>query len=700
MTRSLSRHDAGRAARGWRGAAFSLNFGFVVVFLLALAARLIYLREVYDSPDFHNLVMDSQWYHVEALRIAAGGWMPEDAFFRAPGYPYFLALIYRLSEDGLLAARLVQVVLGSLAASLALWVAWRIQGPWVGWLAGILVATYGLLIYFSAEILATTLVVVTALLALVLLIRADGRRGWLSWFLAGLGLGLSAVVRPTILVFGVLALLWAKGGGSWRTGWGRAGALALGVAVCVSPVTLANYAASGEWVLIAHQGGVNYFVGNNPQADGKTAAGPGEDLALVRSLGRTEDSLYLGAKVKAEDAVGRELTPQEVSRFWWRQAVRFLTRHPGPWAGLQLKKLYYFWNGYEIDNNRNIDAYIRANSPSLRLPHPGFWLIGPLGLVGLAVCFWRSRAWRLVGLFVVGQMVAVVAFFVCARFRMPAAAGLAVLAALGVATLFETVRRGAWRWVAVLAVVLAAASWGVHSRAWGVARDRDVTVHLFNQATAYMEQELYDRAIDTYRQVLDLDPIDAKTHCALGSAYLAKGLYERALPHYNRAISLDPDMRAAAYNDMGVYFLLGNRLEEAEAKLEAALEADAGFELARLNLALVYQRTGREDLALAEYRRILRMADVHPEQTSHAQTEVALSRIREGDWSGALDLLRKAVRLDRANDRARLYLGDALARTGDPGGAADQWRSLVRNARDERVRREAAERLGGSSSER
>ena len=133
-----------------------------------------------------------------------------------------------------------QVVLSSLAASLSLWLGWRIYGVWVGWLAGLLGATYGIFIYFSAEILGTVLVVLTSLLAIVLLVWADRRRSLGPWFLAGLALGLAALVRPTILVFGVLALLWAKGGRSWRGGWGRSLVLAGGLVL--SEIALARVA--------------------------------------------------------------------------------------------------------------------------------------------------------------------------------------------------------------------------------------------------------------------------------------------------------------------------------------------------------------------------------------------------------------------------------------------------------------------------
>ncbi len=682
----------------WRGALRrslrSPSFAFLVVCVAGLAGRLIYLAEVYGSPDFNSLVLDAQWYHLEAVRIRAEGWFPPDAFFRAPGYPYLLALIYGLGGNDLLPARVLQIALASLSSGLALLLGWRIYGRAVGWVAGILAATYGVFIYFSVEILGTALVVATSLLSLVLLARAESGRGWGSWFLAGLAIGVSAVVRPTILIFGALAVLWAKGLGSRRCGWGRAAAVAVGIAVWLAPVTIVNYAASGEFVLVAHQGGVNYYIGNNPQSDGKTAAGPGPgDSDLLRSPHQTQDSVYRGAKMVADRASGRDLTPPEVSRFWFGEALRFIREHPGDWFRLQGRKLYYFWNGYVIDNNRDIGAFIEANSPSLRLPHPGFWLVGPLGLVGLVLSFRRGRSSRLLGWFVIAQMVSVVAFFVCERFRMPAAMALTVLAALGAVSLVESFRKREWTTFVPLMLAVIGLSWVVNTRALGIEKDRDVPVHLSNQAAAYMEQGLYEEAIDTYRRVLELNPLDAKAHYTLGTAYLAGGRYDRATSAYRKATALDGSLAAPVHNDLGVYHLLAGRLDQAEEELLAALETEPEYVVANFNLAQVYRRTGRRALALETYTRILDIRDVHPAQKSVALAELAHASAAEGKIREAGELIDRALEFNPDNDRARLYRGDILRRSGDRAGAILEWQRLVEESLNPAVKAEAEARL-------
>jgi len=50
--------------------------------------------------------------------------------------------------------------------------------------------------------------------------------------------------------------------------------LAAGCVIIVSPVTLRNIFIGHDKVLIASQGGINFYIGNNPYADGTSAVIP------------------------------------------------------------------------------------------------------------------------------------------------------------------------------------------------------------------------------------------------------------------------------------------------------------------------------------------------------------------------------------------------------------------------------------------
>ena len=90
--------------------------------------------EAAGKPDFNVFYMDQE-YHLEWARaLATGQWEPphdqlRDApFFRAPLYPYFLALLLDLGGGSTLGVRIVQVLIGSVSCVLAYAVAAKCFG--------------------------------------------------------------------------------------------------------------------------------------------------------------------------------------------------------------------------------------------------------------------------------------------------------------------------------------------------------------------------------------------------------------------------------------------------------------------------------------------------------------------------------------------------------------------------------------------
>ena len=92
-----------------------------------------------------------------------------------------------------------------------------------------------------------------------------------------MALGLSAIARPNVLLFGPAIVVWLA------IVHRREALRALIYVACVTtgcllvilPITIRNYVVGKDVALIATQGGVNFYIGNNPQADGRTAIVPG-----------------------------------------------------------------------------------------------------------------------------------------------------------------------------------------------------------------------------------------------------------------------------------------------------------------------------------------------------------------------------------------------------------------------------------------
>jgi hypothetical protein len=142
----------------------------------------------------------------------------------------------------------------------------------VGIVSGVIACFYAMLILYDAHLLITSLAVFLDLVLIYLLLRAGKRPKAANWFYCGIILGLSAIARPNILVFVPFILIWML----YRfraklvpkailTRWII---LCAGALLIITPVAVRNYLVGKDLVLIAWQGGYNFYLGNNPQATG------------------------------------------------------------------------------------------------------------------------------------------------------------------------------------------------------------------------------------------------------------------------------------------------------------------------------------------------------------------------------------------------------------------------------------------------
>ena len=90
----------------------------LVIFLAAFLLRLIYLLQFRSNPSFDYPMVDELWHLNWAKEIMGGNFWGSEAYFRGPLYPYFLAIVYKISGDSIFVARLIQSLLGSFSAIL------------------------------------------------------------------------------------------------------------------------------------------------------------------------------------------------------------------------------------------------------------------------------------------------------------------------------------------------------------------------------------------------------------------------------------------------------------------------------------------------------------------------------------------------------------------------------------------------------
>lgn len=623
-TTAATRSPAQIDAFDWSGVLRRVDIrNALIVAGVALAVRLIFFF-LYknNNPLFYHPIMDAKYHHEWALEILSGNFWGDDVFFRAPLYPYFLAFLYKISGSSIALAVFFQQLIGTGTAVVIYLLARQFFLPRVSILAGLAAALYWPFIYFEGDLLIVTLIVFLDALGLLLLVmsmRAD--RGPL-FVVSGLLLGLSAIARPNILIIlptlVVAFYLYNRNGtrnsnsNSKLPTWLRQTLVVYAAtAVVIAPVIIRNYVVGRDIVPIASQGGVNFFIGNNAESDGRTAIVPGTRWDW---WGGYEDAIAI-----AEQARGRSLKPSEVSDYYFERAFVFILGSPDESIPLLARKFGLFWGGGERSNNKYIYFFWHKSGLG-KVPLPGFWLIAPLGLAGAVLLWPRRREFLLLYLFVASYMVGVIAFFVNARFRLPVVPVLIVFAAYAAFALWQTIRqRNAGGWKTIVLVTLCF-----------LAVDLDFIRFRENKVHA-----------------------DSLSHYTLGNAYLKMGLSDKAIDEYEEAVAVykrypNDGYRLIARNvdfNLGKLYHAKQLCSRAVPYLERVGGNDQFAYLSQRYLAECYTRLGRFSEATDTFRRMLA---AQPNDTDArrgmiaALTAEARSYEQVGDRARALDVLNRA----------------------------------------------------------
>jgi tetratricopeptide (TPR) repeat protein len=482
----------------------------------------------------------------------------------------------------------------------------------VGIVAGILCALYWPLIYFEGDLLMESMAVFLDVLALLVLAAALRKgRSWLFVW-AGFVFGVSAIARPSILAFVPcipVALVFAsRVRGAAPTPWLRQSILvALGLVVVIAPVIVRNYVVGRDVVPIASQGGVNFYIGNNPQANGSRAWVPGLRADL--------QGTYQGAVELAEKEVGRTLKPSEASNYYFKKGLDFILTSPGQATSLMLKKLYLFWAGVERSNDKYMQFFWRKFGLGV-LPLPGFWLVGPLGLLG-GVLLWKRRSELAVPyLFVVSYMIGVVLFFVNGRFRLPVAPVLMVFAAYALCYLYSGFRAKSKDFgKALLVLGVCVFIVDIDYLTFRGVRAVDEAVSHYTLGNAYMKMDRKREALSSYEAVHALRlrypspgyaQIAGGVDYQLGMLYKENGFSSRSIEAFSRIHRRDPSAVPAA-RELGSLHESARRFPEAIQAYRLVLATEPRDAFSLVGLARTYRKAGdraKSDETLARLRQL------------------------------------------------------------------------------------------------
>jgi tetratricopeptide (TPR) repeat protein len=538
-----------REARGkiTRGEALFL----IGIVSLALALRFVYHLEMQGNPLVEQLQLDEQYHDRWARSIAAGEVIGQGVFFRAPLYPYLLGLSYAIFGNLPDIPRIAQHLLGGVLILLVYLLTRVLFGRVAAMLASLLAALYSVLIYFEGRLLFDFPVTFLALLWLTLVVFFADRPSWQRYALFGFLFGLICTMRPPFLAIALPLLGYVL----WKYVRTKANIVRCAISLLIAflipilVVTVRNALVGEDFVLLASQGGINFYIGNNPLSNGCTPSVP--EAGGVAWENRNVEYI-------AQHALGHPLRPSEVSAYWYAKGWEFIRNEPLAAMQLLLRKFYLFWSHTEIPNNLSYYSF-EHSSLLLRILPIGFWLIGPLGLAG-AMLAWKEPRARLLLLFLLLYSLVMIAFFVCDRFRLPVIPLLCIFTGYAVHRVSVSLTERRWSSLVVTGAL--------------------VTVGAL----------LVNTNLLPLRSDVGSGDDEVKAHQALES-----GNFALAAELFGRVASQDPENSGARVNQGTALWRMG-RIREAADAFRAGAGRDPYFAL--LNLAYLYYNLQLPDSVL------------------------------------------------------------------------------------------------------
>lgn len=612
---------------------------YFAIFIFAFTLRVIFLQEIKDAPVFSLLMGDTESYDTWAREISGGNWLGDRIFYQTPFYPYFLAVLYTISGRNFFVVRLVQILIGATSCLLIARAGRYFFSKKVGVLAGVLLALYPTAIYFDCLIKKAFL----GLFFMTLLFFIMGKilykpKAWL-WVVCGMALGCFALTRENALILFFVILLWLfihfrRESGKILFLW--CSLFLFGASLVLFPIALRNKIVGGEFIITTSQFGSNLYIGNNELSDGRY-------VPMQRGRG---DWHYESrdAEALAEKALGRELSPSEVSHYWIQKTLSYIKSDPMDWFGLMARKCLLVWNAIEIGDSE--DQYI-YNDWSLLFRGLGqvyhFGILCPLMVLGICLT-WRewNRIW-LIHLILISFVASVVLFYVFSRYRLPMTAAMILFAAAGIMNGRTILKQEGLKKIFIYSCITILAAIIVNWRI--IPREINTSATYYNIGLAFTKQGNTQQAIEYFSKSLQINPNNTKAHNGMGNvlitqgnleegighflkalqlfsadaaihhnlanALVQKGEIDKAIFHYYEALQINPDSANTHYMLAESMFLKG-KLDEAITHYFEVLRINPDSAGAHFNLGNAFRKKGNIDEAVAHFKEVIRIKPDSP----------------------------------------------------------------------------------------
>lgn len=496
-----------------------------IIFACAAGVRFIHIRSIRDEAFFQSLQTEPLRYFQWAQSIAAGQWgepLPLDA---GPGYPVFLAVIFKLFSSSIVAAAVAQALLDAASAVLLARIVAGTASRTAGILAGVLWVCFAPAIYYTGELLPVTLTIFLVLMGIAAIEVAPdsiATRGLLRFAIGGILWTLAMISRTELILAWPFVVARARALGGPRA----VGACVISLVVYVVSLTGANYAKTGEVTFVTVGGGLNLWIGNNRSSDG---INPFPNPSQNKEVRRIYD--------EGRPRRGR------TDRLFLQAAIAEIKSEPKAAFYRLCRKFAWVWSGREIPNTTDIEWQMRSSWVVLPGVFPlGFTFLVPVALPGMLIAWRRKRlSWWMSGT-IFTALVVCTAFLSNSRFRAPMLPAIVALAAIGLATVPAAVRRAMLRPQSGLvpAMLFLVGIWLSSANVAGIDSRRIPQIE-FNTALLERQRMNLPEAVRRVRAGLAQMPEEVSAWLLLADTLHQAGCHEQSVGALKEAEARHPD---------------------------------------------------------------------------------------------------------------------------------------------------------------
>ena len=135
---------------------------------------------------------------------------------------------------------------------------------------------------------------------------------------------------------------------------------------------------------------------------------------------------------------------------------------------------------------------------------------------------------------------------------------------------------------------------------------------LYDRGISYYDKGMIDKAIEEFKEVLELDPEDVETHHHLGNAYADKEMFDEAILIYEKIVEKNPEF-IDVYLSLGMLYLDMDMVDEAISLCKQAISANPDDSFLCFHLGEAYVRNEQYEEAITAFNKAISINPMDPE---------------------------------------------------------------------------------------